>query len=394
MTGWQRCAVLLGLLGTTGIGAAEAVQPIAIRMAAEGWHVVGDRESGGKQDVQFIGHEGFPEGAVVIKAGAVVLNNFRFRDGTIEYDMKGIGEDIPGIQFRKPGAGGKQDAEEFYVRTFPECRASNDCIQYAPEIHGSMLWNSYPQYQTQAFILDGWNHFRLVIHGSRMNVYINRQPAPALVVGKLESDAAEGTIELRGPAVFANLVVTPGATEGLPAQPTPDPTVADAAIVRHWQLGPETPAHYGTAPRYAELRGDAKTWPSVTAERFGLLNLNRDFTAGDTPPSLLWLRTTVVSDRDQQKHVSLGWLGEVSVFVNGTLVTRGKNYYYPEGERRNPDGRLSLENGSFDIPLKQGSNEIVLALREAVHDSATTANPYGLGVEMRYSNLRGIRQGK
>ena len=47
--------------------------------------------------------------------------------------------------------------------------------------------------------------------------------------------------------------------------------------------------------------------------------------------------------------------------MNGSLITSGKNFYYPEPERRAPDGRLSLENGSFSIPLHRGHNEIVIA---------------------------------
>ena len=44
-----------------------------------------------------------------------------------------------------PGAGTKTNAEEFYLRTGPDCRAYDDCIQYAPVPHGFILWNIYPE---------------------------------------------------------------------------------------------------------------------------------------------------------------------------------------------------------------------------------------------------------
>ncbi len=365
-----QAALLLTCFISTAVHAAV---PNKIQFSADHWHVVQEINSKDKPDVQFIGHEGFPQGAVVIRNGAIALNDFTFRDGIIEFDMKATDQDIPGVQFRQHGQIGHQDAEEFYVRTFPECRASNDCIQYAPVIHGFMLWNVYPQYQTQAPILDGWNHFKLVVSGRRMNVYINNLPLPILTVGNLESSSVEGGIQLRGPAIFANLTITPNAVEGLSPEPTADPTAHDAGIARHWQLGPQTPTQSGKAPVFAEAPAE-DAWRPVTAGRFGLVNLNREFELVPHPASLTWLRTTVISDAAQSKLVQLGWLGNVWVFVNGTLITQGKNFYDPDYERREPDGRLSLENGSFLIPLQKGVNQVTLVISSAVHDNPTSIN--------------------
>ncbi len=368
----------------------RAASLIKVPLTADHWHPVQDADNPNQPDAKFIGHEGFPQGAIVLKNGSVVLDGLSFRDGTIEFDMKATDQDIPGIQFRRQGEPGHQNAEEFYLRSFPECRASNDCIQYAPVIHGFMLWNVYPQYQTQAPVLDGWNHFKLVVSGRRMNVYINNSPQPILVVGNLESSSTEGLIQLRGPAVFANLTVNPGAVDGLNPQPTPDPTAADAGMVRQWQLGPQTPARFGQTPAFSEAPPDP-AWKPITAGRFGLVNLNREYELVRHPPSLTWLRTTVTSDSAQDKLVQLGWLGHVWVFVNGKLITQGKNLYDPDYERREPDGRLSVENGSFRIPLQRGANQITLVLNSAVHDKPTTINYYGWGAILRFEDPKGLR---
>jgi hypothetical protein len=359
-------------------------------MSASHWQGALDHDSLGKPDLSFVPHEGFPQGILVVKAGRAVLRGLTFGDGKIDYDFKPLSEDIPGIQFRRQGQGDALNAEEFYVRTFPDCRASDDCIQYAPVIHGMMFWNGYPQYQTHAFILPGWNHLRLVISGRRMNVYINGQPQPAMVVGELQGTTQQGGIALRGPAAYANLVITPGATQGLPDGSAPDPTARDRGIVRDWEVGPLVPFQYGHVPNYAQLPADPHAWRTARAERFGIVNLARVFPVAPEPPPLTWLRFHVTAAHAQTAHVQLAWLGDAWVFVNGQRVTQGKNFYYPESERRDPDGRLSLENGSFGIPLRAGDNEVVLAVHEATHDSPTATNHYGWGVAMRFTDPAGL----
>ena len=364
-------------------GAQAAATPQVISMTASHWHAVGD-----KTDVQYVTQEGFPDGIIVLKSGNVALDGVSFRDGTIEFDIKPAAEDIPGIRFRQRDP---QNAEEFYIRSLADCRAENDCIQYSPIINGFMLWNVYPEYQSRAPVFpDGWNHVRLVVSGKRMNVFINDSVEPTLAVGELLGNTQEGGFELRGPAEFANLVVTPGKTDGLSPVSLPDSLGNAPGIAHAWQLGPLTPLHYGTSPTYSEGPQDPKMWKPIHSERFGFVNLNRQFTASKEPPSVTWLRTFVDSDRDQTKQVSLGWIGQVWVFVNGSLITSSKNFYYPDAERQFPDGRLSLDNGSFSIPLQKGHNEIMIALYDSIHDDASSRTAYGWGLAMRYDDLRGL----
>ena len=75
--------------------------------------------------------------------------------------------------------------------------------------------------------------------------------------------------------------------------------------------------------------------------------------------------------------------------MNGALTTSGKNLYYPESERRGPDGRLSLQNGTFFIPLHRG-NDITVALCSSVYDVARSRTPYGWGLTMRLDDMRGL----
>ncbi len=355
----------------------------SIPMTSGRWHPAGE-----KTDVEYVVKEGFPNGIIVLKSGDLALNDMPFRDGTIEFDVKPLAADMPGIRFRDRDS---QNAEELYIRSFPDCRAENDCIQYSPVINGFMLWNVYPQYQNRAPVfVDNWNHVRLVVSGKRMKVFVNESTQPTLAVGELLGNTQQGGLDLHGPAAFANLSITPGKTDGLSPFPTRDNTMSAPGVVHAWLLGPLTPLHYGAPPRLAECPQDSRAWSHTQSERFGVVNLNRRFNASKEPPALTWVKTSVDSDHDQQKRVSMGWIGQTWVFVNGVFITSGKNFYYPESERRGPDGRLSLQNGTFLIPLHRGHNDITVALYSSVYDDARSRTPYGWGLIMRFDNMRGL----
>ena len=371
----QGLFTLAALLISSAPGYAEA--QIQVPMDASHWHRLEADSMGSKGNPEFTREEGFPQGLMTLKEGSAGRDGLTFKDGTIEYDFKAIGEGAPGIQFRINGSGASENGEEFYFRTGQDCRASDDCVQYTPVIHGFMLWDVYPQYQHQAMLLDGWNHVRLVVSGRRMQVYVNGLPQPALSVGNLESDSKIGSIHLRGPAQYANLVVTPGLVDGLPPQPTPDVTADDRAIVRPWELSELCPISSLAAPAYAEMPKAASAWQTIHAERGGLVNLNRQYTMGDQPAAVSWLRYTVNAKQPGVKQVSVGWIGEAWIYVNGKLVSDAKNFYYPPTERRDPDGRLSLQNGIFALPLRAGSNEIAVALYSQTRDTIRPRMKYG-----------------
>jgi hypothetical protein len=77
---------------------------------------------------------------------------------------------------------------------------------------------------------------------------------------------------------------------------------------------------------------------------------------------LVYARTIIKSDRDEVKKVELGYSDEVSVFLNGQILYRGRSAQY----FRDPGflGIMNAENDSIYLPLKQGSNELLLAISE------------------------------
>jgi hypothetical protein len=216
-----------------------------------------------------------------------------------------------------------------------------------------------------------------------MNVFVNDTPSPTLQVGRLEGDALQGAIRLQGPGTFANMVITPNAVDGLSPEPAKDPLDSDPGLVRNWQLSKFSTLSDGKEPMYNEMPAASQEWKAIGAERNGLVNLSREYGLPVAGPNraVAWLKTTVSSDKKQTKNVNIGWTREVWVFVNGKLLYADKNLFDVESARKAPDGRCSLENGAFALPLEDGDNEIAVALAN---------NFFGWGFMLRLPDAEGV----
>src|SRR5262249_29507032 len=151
------------------------------------------------------------------------------------------------------------------------------------------------QYQTRAPLREnGWNHIKMVVSGRRMNVFVNDATSPTLVVGRLEGDALKGGLRLQGPATFANMVITPGAVEGLSPEPARDPSEGDRGLVRNWRLSAFSALPNGKDPMYDEMPGASQEWKGISTERNGLANLSREYGRPVHAPNraLAWVKTT------------------------------------------------------------------------------------------------------
>ena len=351
----------------------RGAEPIRIAMTAEHWRA--------GENAEFLQIQGFPRGLMRLNSGNAALKEIAFADGTIEFDIKPVGRGAPGVIFRQQDEG---NYELFYLRPDPDCPAFNACLQYAPQTHGVLLWDLFPQYEASAPLHEtAWNHIRMVLSGRRMNIFVNGTLLPTLAVGRLEGDALEGGMRLQGPATFANVVITPGAVDGLSPEPVRDPTEDDSGIVRNWRLSAFSPLPNGKDPAFAEMPDGAKTWKNIGAERNGLVNLSREYGLPLPRPSraVAWLKTTIASDKSQTKKAAIGWAREVWVFVNGKLVYADKNLYEPASARKAPDGRCSPENASFTLPLTAGNNEVAVALADDF---------YGWGLILRLADSEGV----
>lgn len=352
---------------------ARGAEPITINMTADHWQA--------KENAEFFRELGFYHGLMRLNSGDATLKDIAFSDGTIEFDVETIGRGAPGIAFRQQD---EKNFELLYLRPDPACPAFRACIQYAPQTHGVLLWDLFPQYQTRAPLREnGWNHIKMVISGRRMNVFVNDAPSPTLAVGRLEGDALKGGLRLQGPATFANMVITPDAVDGLSPEPLVDPLEGDRGLVRNWNLSKYSALSNGKIPAYNEIPRASQEWKTIRSERNGLVNISREYGQPVQEPdrSLAWLKTTITSDTKQTKNVEIGWTRELWVFVNGKLVYTDKNLFESEEARKVPDARCSLENGSFALPLEAGENEVAVAIAN---------NFFGWGMMLRLTDPEGV----
>ena len=167
-----------------------------------------------------------------------------------------------------------------------------------------------------------------------MRVYVNRSSKPTLSVQHMEGRALSGGLTFGGPAKYANLLVTPTKPSVTEARVAPD---RRDRFLRHWQISTTSvlptvhdsklDAPMGVQPPYASMPPDGKAWRAVASETKGLVNFSHEVGSAKDGSviSLAWAKTTLVSDRAQLKTVEIGWVREVWVYVNGTLVFADRN---------------------------------------------------------------------
>jgi hypothetical protein len=119
-------------------------------------------------------------------------------------------------------------------------------------------------------------------------------------------------------------------------------------------------------------------WQDVDAEPPGLVLVNRyresphprvsfatDWTKRLEPQpgmKVVYARALIESDREQVKKLAIGYSDDVSVFLNGAILYRGRSAQ----NFRDPAflGIVDAENDAVYLPLRKGSNELVLAVSE------------------------------
>jgi len=310
--------------------------------------------------------------------GAATLKDFQMRDGVIDMDVATSAKyGFFGLVVRIINDG--EFGEEIYFRHHES--GLPDALQYTPILNGGRNWQIYngPGFTGRVDIpKDVWFHLRLEIAGAQAKLYIKDMDKPALEMTDLKSGIQKGQVailNLTGATYVSNFEVrtTPDAPweHHLPAMP--------ANTLTTWSLSPS----YDALARNLELplspsESAGIHWQDVEAEPPGFVVVNRyreapqinvtfreDFSKRLEPQpgmKLVYARTSIESDRDQVKKLEIGYSDDVSVFLNGKILYRGRSAQ----NFRDPRflGIINPENDAVYLPLKKGSNELLLALSE------------------------------
>jgi hypothetical protein len=316
---------------------------------------------------------------LLLDGGAAFLKDFVMRDAVFDMDVAtGASRGFFGIQFRldeKDGSNG----EFVYLRQHKS--GAPDAMQYTPVLNTGLNWQIYngPGFTGAVDIpKDVWFHLRLEVTGAQAKLYVKDLDKPALVMDDLKSGVQKGQVALyvlTGATCFANFEVktTPDSPWERHLPPMPAGTLAK------WSISPSYDALARNLERpLGAAESAAIQWQSVEAEPPGFVPINRyresphprvsfanDFSKRlDPQPGMkvVYARTSIASDRDQVKRLSLGYSDDVSVFLNGKILYRGRSAQ----NFRDPAflGIMNPENDTVYLPLKKGNNELVLAVSE------------------------------
>jgi len=316
--------------------------------------------------------------SLFLDGGAAVLKDFELRDGVIDVEVATPAKrGFFGMQFRIVNDGAT--AEWIYLRQHKS--GLPDAMQYTPVFNTGANWQIYsgPGFTGAVDIpRDVWFHIRLEVTGAQAKLYVKDMETPALVMNDLKTGLQRGQVALHvltGATYFSNFEI----------RSTPD-----SRWERHLpSMPPNTLTKWSISPSYDALARNVEQplssaeigtihWQEVEAEPPGFVVLYRyreaphlnvsfasDFSKRLEPQpgtKLLYARTTIESDREQIKKLYLGYSDEVSVFLNGQILFRGRSAQ----NFRDPGflGIVNPENDALYLPLKKGSNELVLALSE------------------------------
>jgi len=316
--------------------------------------------------------------SIMLNGGAAVLKDLEMRDGVIDVDVSTPAKrGFFGFDFRIDREGANY--EEVYLRQHKS--GLPDAMQYTPVLNTGRNWQLYngPGFTGAVDIpKNEWFHLRLEVTGAQAKLYVKDMDKPALVMNDLKSGVQKGQValfDLTGEAYFSNFQVrtTPDAPweRHLPAMPP--------NTLSKWSI---SPAYDGLARNLerplTEAESSAIQWQDVEAEPPGLVVLYRyrvaphpvvtfqsDFSTRLQPQpgmKVIYARTTIDSDRDQVKRLLIGYSDDVSVFLNGQILWRGRSAQ----AFRDPGflGIVNPENDAVYLPLKKGRNELMLGLSE------------------------------
>ena len=316
-----------------------------------------------------------------LKGGVAAVRDSKFTNGVIEFDIALPRErGFMGAVWR---AQDFENYEEFYMR--PHQSGNPDANQYTPVFNGVPGWQLYYGEGFGApvgYDFGQWTHVKIVVNGSRAEVYVKDMETPALVVGELKRETKEGRVGLSAgnfaPGYFSNFTFTALDNPPLKGKAAEAPATPPGTV-KSWMVSDAfdrktLEGKYQLAPADTEKL----KWRKLGVEQNGTANLARLQGVAEGRDTV-FARLVVRSEREQVKRVRFGFSDEVRVYFNDRLLYGGGDVY------QSRDYRFLGTMGLYDelyLPLRRGENELWLAVTE---------NFGGWGVTARFENMDGIK---
>jgi hypothetical protein len=300
--------------------------------------------------------------AVYLQGGSMVLKDYKFTNGTIEYDIFLKAEQaFPGVYFRAQD----NDSEQWFIR--PHLSGKPDANQAAPLINGLTPWQLYfgEKYSfSYDYKFDDWTHVKLVVNDNRAQIYLDYSETPNL------------SWNLYLPKQEGGVVFTGGRTSGMHlANITIDKTSYKLSnfkalerepidgLVQTWRLSDKfEEVSLGDLSKIKALIENRKWIGNIEVEEGIAANIARKTMRYDgTKNNTVFAKIEINSDTDQTKLFQFGYSDRVVAILNGKPVYKGTNRW------RTRDYRYLGTVGLFDaiyLNLKKGKNTLLMAVSE------------------------------
>jgi hypothetical protein len=358
-------------LAARSVLAQSSPEVRTVPLVPDRWTVQKNHSPGQTTDsVRFADHLGRP--SLLVQDGFAFADGIDLRNGTIEADVA----TAPAGQFF--GISFHVQSVEKYEIVFFRPTTRNETIQYTPSFFNMNAWQFYsgPEYTASLDFPSGrWVHLRLVIKGLDAALFFDTATAPTILIHDLALGSTEGSIGFwgrEGGGYVSNIQYHED-TGSYPATPTH--SFARGAVTEGWTISDAYPVSQVDPGSYPLRRG--LRWEVVKAEREGLVNIGRyrrdprvatpqPLPDGPAPPApgteVVFARTTIRSDRDTVRRMWVGYSDDIVVYLNRRPLYAGRNSM----GFRDPDalGWFYPYADAVYLPLKRGSNELLLAVSE------------------------------
>ncbi|AXE18686.1 hypothetical protein DR864_13445 [Runella rosea] len=319
--------------------------------------------------------------ALFLKKGMAYAKEAQLQDGIIEFDIAFPQErGFTGVTFRMQDT---KNYEEFYLR--PHQSGNPDANQYTPVYESISSWQLYhgQGYGVPVkYRFNQWFHVKLVISGSRGEVFIDDMSKAVLSIPVLKRTVKTGMLGIYANgnvgSYFANFTYTPQSNPVLtstfkPEAPMPPHTIAE------WQVSsPFAGDKLDKLYRLTSAQKDNLAWQKLTAETTGTANLAAISTF-DNEHNTVFAKVVITADNEQIKKLHLGFSDKATVYFNDQILYSGHDKFLSR------DYRFLGTIGYFDevfLPLKKGRNELWIAVSETFG---------GWGLKAKMEDSEGIK---
>jgi len=295
--------------------------------------------------------------------GVALLKDAHFTNGIIEFKIAlEQARYFPGMRFRMEDEG---NGESYYLR--PHQSGNPDAMQYYPEYNGAGSWQLYYGKgfnNAHKLPFDRWLSIKILVSGTRAEVYFDKEKEPVLYIHKLRRPLAAGMIALDNgwpvPARYADFSYTATDSVQLMNSPAPEP-VLPATVFTSWQVStPFDEKQIQSRPSLSPQDTSSLQWRTLPTDERGVADLS--ILAGTMPgKNTVFVRQVIESDRPQIKKFSFGFSDRVRVYLNSKLLYAGEDNFLSR------DYRFLGTMGYFDelyLDLKKSRNEILMAISE------------------------------